>query len=125
MTEFAALGTMLHAHRPFVAAGGHWWASWPLVLVCGLLGSWSSYGPLLSFLGGWDRLRWWGLCDIPCGQRGGGADVGSLWAVCRRYGRLALVRGGGCWLKKPCHRVVTLASSTFNVELAREINNKL
>ena len=95
MTEFAALGTMLHAHRPFMAAGPRS----RVVVVVG--GSWSSYGPLLSLLGGWDRLWWWGLCDIPCGQCGGGVDVGSLWAVCRRYGQLALVRGGGCWLKKP------------------------
>ena len=101
---------------------GRWWSlaclvgaalhSWVVVVVV-VRRPLSLYGGLSSFLGGWDRLRWWDLCHIPLGRHGGGADVGWLWAVCRRYGRLSLVRGG-CWLKMPCHKFVTLASSTFN-----------
>ena len=81
--------------------------SWPVVVVCGFRGRWSSFGVavcfarlvvgwswsflgrLLSFWGGWDCVSRWASCDLTLGRRGGEADVGCRWAVCRGCGGVA------------------------------------
>ena len=94
MTEFAALGTMLHARRPFVAADGRWWALWPLVLVRRLLLSLGGRGHLMGRC-----CRSW-AAGIVCG---GGAYVtfhvgdvvaGRMWVL---FGRCVDVMGGWRW----------------------------
>ena len=76
-------------------------------------------GQLFSFLNLWDCLTGWRLCDITWERRGGEADAGCRWAVCRGCGRRRW-RGGGS-LKKPRHNDVTLHD---HVQHAREINKR-
>ena len=79
-------------------------------------------GLLLSLLGGRNHFvggcrRSW-AAGIVCGGgtcvtfHGGDVVAGRMWVGFGQCVELSLVRGG-CWLKKPRHKFVTLASSTF------------
>ena len=103
---------------PVVAGCARGWFLWVLIVVCRSLCPsrifvviirrlWCCVGQLFSFLDTWDRLTGWHLCDATWERCGGEVDAGCCWAVCQGHGRHR--RHGGCLLKKPCHKGVTLA----------------
>ena len=101
---------------PVMAGGGHWWFLWMLVVICRLLYHLGVFvaivrqlwGWLLSFLDSWDHLSRWVLYNLTWGWRGSEADVGCHWVVYWVCGQHHYCWHGGCWLKKPHHKDVTL-----------------